>query len=38
MKDIAGASAIVIATSLVAALYPAVKAARIKPLDALNFI
>lgn len=36
--DIVAATAIVIATTIIAALYPAFKAARIKPLDALNYI
>jgi len=36
--DVGVTVVIVMLTTLVAALYPAVKAARIKPLDALNFI
>lgn len=37
-KDIAGSAAIVLFTAVTAAIYPAVKAARIKPLEALNYI
>lgn len=36
--DIAVSAAIVLTTTIAAALYPALKAARIKPLDALHFI
>jgi ABC-type lipoprotein release transport system permease subunit len=36
--DIAVATAIVLFTTIVAALYPAVKAARIKPLTALHYV
>ncbi len=38
IKDIVAATAIVLITTVVASLYPAVKAARIKPLEALHFI
>jgi putative ABC transport system permease protein len=36
--DIVVATIIVLITTIIAALYPAIKAARIKPLDALHFI
>jgi putative ABC transport system permease protein len=36
--DVIAATLIVMATTIVAALYPAIKAARIKPLEALNYI
>ena len=36
--DIVVATTIVLVTTILAALYPALKAARIKPLDALHFI
>ncbi|MBN2039665.1 MAG: ABC transporter permease [Spirochaetes bacterium] len=36
--DIVVATVIVIITTIIAALYPAVKAARIKPLDALHYV
>jgi ABC-type lipoprotein release transport system permease subunit len=36
--DIVVATLIVLITTIIAALYPALKAARIKPLDALHFI
>ncbi|MBN2402675.1 MAG: ABC transporter permease [Spirochaetes bacterium] len=36
--DIVMATVIVMSTTIVAALYPAVKAARIKPLEALNYV
>ena len=36
--DIVNAVIIVFFTTFIAALYPAIKAARIKPLDALHFI
>ena len=36
--DVIMAMVIVLVTSIIAALYPALKAARIKPLDALHFI
>jgi ABC-type lipoprotein release transport system permease subunit len=35
--DIASAAEIVFITTFTAALYPALKAARIKPLEALNY-
>jgi ABC-type lipoprotein release transport system permease subunit len=38
MLDMIIASLIVLLTTCIAALYPAVKAARIKPLDALHFV
>ncbi len=38
MKDIIAATAVVIITTVVASIYPAAKAARIKPLEALHFI
>jgi ABC-type lipoprotein release transport system permease subunit len=38
INDFLAATGIVLQTSLVAALYPAVKAARIKPLDALQYL
>jgi putative ABC transport system permease protein len=38
LNDILTASAIVLITTIVAAVYPAVKAARIKPLEALNYL
>ncbi len=38
LKDIVTAAVMVFATALAASLYPAVKAARIKPLEALHFI
>ncbi len=38
MKDIIAATAVVMITTIVASIYPAVKAARIKPLEALHFI
>ena len=37
-RDIVSASLVVFITTFIAALYPALKAARIKPLDALNYI
>jgi len=37
-RDIVSAAFIVFFTTFVAALYPALKAARIKPLDALNYV
>lgn len=37
-KDIAASVVIVLVTAVTAAIYPAVKAARIKPLEALNYI
>jgi ABC-type lipoprotein release transport system permease subunit len=37
-RDIVTAACIVFFTTFIAALYPALKAARIKPLDALNYI
>jgi ABC-type lipoprotein release transport system permease subunit len=37
-KDIVAAIAVVLVTTVTASLYPAVKAARIKPLEALHFI
>lgn len=37
-KDIAASALIVFITALIAALYPAYKAAKIKPLEALNYI
>jgi ABC-type lipoprotein release transport system permease subunit len=37
-KDVISSSVIVFLTAFIAALYPAYKAARIKPLEALNFI
>lgn len=36
-RDIFSAAEIVFVTTFIAALYPALKAARIKPLDALNY-
>jgi len=36
--DIVAAAAIVLGTTVIAALYPAVKAARIRPLEALHYI
>ena len=38
IMDVLAASGIVLLTTIIAALYPSVKAARIKPLDALNYI
>jgi ABC-type lipoprotein release transport system permease subunit len=38
IKDIVTSILLVLLTTLIAALYPAIKAARIKPLDALNYI
>jgi putative ABC transport system permease protein len=38
MKDILAATSVVLTTTIVAAIYPALKAARIKPLDALHYI
>jgi ABC-type lipoprotein release transport system permease subunit len=38
MKDIIAATAVVIITTVVASIYPAAKAARIKPLEALLYI
>jgi putative ABC transport system permease protein len=38
LKDIFMASEVVLVTTILAALYPALKAARIQPLDALNYI
>ncbi len=38
MKDILAATAIVLITTVVASIYPAAKAARIKPLEALHYI
>jgi putative ABC transport system permease protein len=38
LKDILMASEIVLMTTVIAALYPAVKAARIRPLEALNYL
>ena len=37
-KDIVSAAFIVFVTTFIAALYPALKAALIKPLDALNYL
>lgn len=37
-KDIAGSAVIVFLTAVIAAVYPAYKAAKIKPLEALNYI
>ncbi|MBN2159052.1 MAG: ABC transporter permease [Spirochaetes bacterium] len=37
-EDIIAATCLVLMTTVVASLYPAVKAARIKPLDALNYL
>ncbi len=38
MKDIISSAVIVFMTAVIASVYPAVKAARIKPMEALNFI
>ncbi|HPJ33983.1 MAG TPA: ABC transporter permease [Spirochaetota bacterium] len=38
IKDIAASVVVVVLTAVFAAIYPAIKAARIKPLEALNFI
>ena len=38
LKDIAGSAVIVFFTAVIAAIYPAYKAAKIKPLEALNYI
>jgi ABC-type lipoprotein release transport system permease subunit len=38
LMDIVAAAAIVLGTTVIAALYPAVKAARIRPLEALHYI
>lgn len=37
-KDVVAATLVVLITTVIAAIYPAVKAARIKPLESLNFI
>jgi len=38
LKDVISASVIVFLTAFIAAIYPAYKAAKIKPLEALNYI
>lgn len=38
LKDIVSSTAVVFITAVIASVYPAVKAARIKPMEALNFI
>ena len=38
LKDIVSSTVIVFITAVIASVFPAIKAARIKPMEALNFL